>query len=72
MIISNFLFIEPTIKGAKNIIEKGIFLSKGAPSDGDGFYLGIDLKKAVMYARQTSGWRSFSHLSRRQERVERR
>ena len=42
-------------EGAKKIIEKGILLSKGAArqdfSDGSGFYLGIDLKKAAMWAR---------------------
>ena len=45
-------------KGAKKIIEKGILLSKGAArqdfSDGSGFYLGIDLKKAAMCARHKS------------------
>ena len=42
-------------EGAKKIIEKGILLGKGAArqdfSDGSGFYLGIDFKKAVMWAR---------------------
>ena len=62
-------------KGAKNIIAKSILLSEGAPrqdfSDGDGFYLGIDLKKAVMYARHKHQGGEAVLISRRQERVER-
>ena len=42
-------------KGAKKIIEKGILLGEGRArqdfSDGSGFYLGIDVKKAAMWAR---------------------